>query len=1057
MQMLRMLEISHKDIQLDQVRVCTEIGIKCIKSNPKKRPVSMQHIIARLQETGNDEAFVETVVTRSSVLQAEPDSDDPHQGATEAPGGTSSETSSISGLLDEMSSTAVSTASSDQLRQDSVPKGLGEMNTEDSSFSGSSIVVSGRIMSEQMSEVVLLAVTKIGFILGDEAGKAVITKLSGKVINLKELLKKFEQIRKQLRMMGNVIRQTGMIYLTDNVVKSWIGEAQNVAFHVEDVVDKYSYHVLQLQGEGFLKKFFIKQTYYVKVFSEIVDEVVDVEKEIMQVIQMKDQWLQPSQLLSDLIEMERQRSQDNFPEFVLDRDLVGIEENRILLTRWLYSKEPETTVITVSGMGGLGKSTLVTSVYEREKINFPAHAWITVSQIYTLDDLLRRLLWKIEYTRQPSLSEHIDKMDVYELKKEIKQRLQFRKCFIVLDDVWEQQVYFQMHDAFQNFQGSRIVITTRKDHVARIFSPTRHLELEPLSRPDAFELFCRRAFYNRKGHMCPKDLGAIAMSIVERCDGLPLAIVSIGSMLSTRQRLDIWKQMYNQLRTELSKSDHVRAILNLSYHDLSGDLRNCLLYCSLFPEDYPMSRDSLTRLWVAEGFVLSNEKNTPEVVAERNLMELIHRNMLEVVENDELGRVNTCKMHHIVRELAISLAKEQRFASANDYMIMIQMDNVVRRLSLCEWKGKTVMKLKLPLLRTVLSLELLSSSTGMLSSILSESSYLTVLELQDSEITEVPTSIGNLFNLRYIGLRRTRINSIPESIGNLSNLHTIDIKQTKIEKLPRGLTKIEKLRHLMADRYADEKQTKFRYFIGMQAPQNLSNLEELQTLETMESSNNLAEQLKALMKLRSVWIDNISAADCADLFATLSTMPLFSSLLLAARDENKSLCFETLKPRSTDLHRLIIRGQWANGTLHCPIFQGHGIHLKYLALSWCYLGEDPVGILASCLPNLTYRSLENVHSPNTLVLPAESFPRLTRLVLKHMHDVAEICIIEGAVPRIEGLYIVSLSKLDKVPRGIESLRSLKKLWLLGLHKDFRSQWDTNGMHQKILHVQEVRL
>uniref|UniRef100_A0ACD6A277 Uncharacterized protein n=1 Tax=Avena sativa TaxID=4498 RepID=A0ACD6A277_AVESA len=908
-----------------------------------------------------------------------------------------------------------------------------------------------------MAEAVLIAVTKIGSIVTDEAVKGIIAKLSEKATNLKELPVKVEQIRKHLTMMSNVIRQIGTVYLTDELVKSWIGEVRNVAYHVEDVMDKYSYHVLQLKEEGYLKKLFIKGTHYVKVFAEIADEVVDVEKEIQQVIQMKDQWLQPSQLVANpLTEMERQRSQDSFPGLVKDEDLVGIEENRILLTDWLYSEELENTVITVSGMGGLGKSTLVSNVYEREKINFPAHAWIVVSQVYTVDALLRKLLWKIGYTEQP-LSAGIDKMDVHDLKKEIQQRLQFRKYLIVLDDVWEQDVYFQMHDAFQNLQGSRIVITTRKDHVAGISPPTRHLELLPLGNPYAFDLFCRRAFYNRKGHMCPKDLEAIAISIVDRCHGLPLAIITIGSLLSSRQRLDIWKQTYNQLRSELSNNDHVRAILNLSYLDLSDDLRNCFLYCSLFPEDHPMSRDSLVRLWVAEGFVLSKDKNTPEMVAEGNLMELIHRNMLEVVENDELGRVNTCKMHDIVRELAISVAKEERFASANDYGTMIHMDKEVRRLSSCGWKDNTALKPKLPHLRTVVALGVISCPPGMLSSILTESSYLTVLELQDSIVTEVPASIGNLFNLRYIGLRRTKVKSLPDSIENLSNLHTLDIKQTKIEKLPRGVAKIMKLRHLLADRYDDEKQTEFHYFIGMQAPKELSNLEELQTLETVESSSDLAEQLKKLMQLRSLWIDNISAADCANLFATLSTMPLLSSLLLSARDENEAISFQALQPRSTDLHRLIIRGQWAEGTLNSPIFLGHGKNLKYLALSWCHLGEDPLGMLAPHLPNLTYLKLNNMCGANTLVLSADSFPNLKTLVLKHMHDVSKLKIIEGALPCIEGLYVVSLPKLDKVPQGIESLHSLKKLWLLGLHKDFRSQWLNSGMHQNIQHVTEVRV
>ncbi|KAM0925014.1 hypothetical protein ACQ4PT_004475 [Festuca glaucescens] len=191
----------------------------------------------------------------------------------------------------------------------------------------------------------------------------------------------------------------------------------------------------------------------------------------------------------------------------------------------------------------------------------------------------------------------------------------------------------------------------------------------------------------------------------------------------------------------------------------------------------------------------------------------------------------------------------------------------------------------------------------------------------------------------------------------------------------------------------------------MQAPKELSNLEELQTLETVESSNDLAEQLKKLMQLRSAWIDNISAADCADLFATLSTMPFLSSLLLSARDENEALSFNSLKPRSTDLHRLIIRGQWAKGTLNCPIFLSHGKNLKYLALSWCRLAEDPLGMLAPHMPNLTYLRLNNMHSPNTLVLYEGSFPNLKTLVLKHMHDVSQLNIIHGALPSIEGLYV----------------------------------------------------
>ncbi|KAG8090955.1 hypothetical protein GUJ93_ZPchr0011g27663 [Zizania palustris] len=904
-----------------------------------------------------------------------------------------------------------------------------------------------------MAEAVILALGKIGNVLADEAIKNLLAKLSEKVTTLRYLDEKIEKVRMQLTTMNNVIQKIGTTYLTDEVLRGWIGEVRKVAYRVEDTMDKYSYYSVQMTEEWFLKKYFIKGSHYAKVFSQIADEVVKIEKEIQQVIELKDQWLQPCQLVSDpLIEMERQRSQGSFPELVKDEDLVGIEDNRRLLTEWLYSDELESKVITVSGMGGLGKTTLVTNIFEREKINFPAYAWVVVSQTYTVVALLRKLLRKVGYKGS------IDEMDVHDLKAEIKRTLKDRKCLIVLDDVWDQNAYFQMRDAFQSNQPSRVIITTRKNHVAALASSICRLDLQPLSDTHAFDLFCRRAFYSNKDHECPEELVKVATSIVNRCQGLPLAIISIGSLLSSRSPVfHVWDQTYKQLRSELSKNNHVQAILNMSYHDLSGELRNCFLYCSLFPEDYTISCESLVRLWIAEGFVMHKENNAPEVVAEGNLMELIQRNMLQVVETDELGRVFTCKMHDIVRDLAISVAKEEKFDSANDIDTMRHIDMYVRRLSSYEWKDSTAPVLKLPRLRTIVSLGAISSFHIMLSSILSESSYLTVLELQDSEITEVPESIGNLFNLCYIGLRRTKVKSLPESIGNLSKLLTLDIKQTKIEKLPRGITKIKKLRHLIADRYADEKHSEFRYFVGMQAPKDLSNLKELQTLETVEASKDLAEHLKKLIQLRSVWIDNITSADCENIFAALSNMKLLSSLLLSARDENEQLCFKALKPQSTELHRLIIRGQWANGTLDYPIFHSHGKYLKYLALSHCRLGEDSLGMLSSHLPNLNSLRLNNMHSAKTLVLDSEAFPHLKTLVLMNMLDVNQIKIIDGALRCIEVLYIVSLPNLDKVPEGIESLCSLKQLSLTKLHEDFKTQWNKNGMHQKMMHVAHVHV
>nr|QEM38990.1 Sr60 [Triticum monococcum] len=136
------LDESQRDIQLEQVRVCSEIGIECIESNPAKRPVSVQHIIARLHETRSVDGSIEDAMTRSSRPQVEADSDDPHRGALKE----SSEISPVSKLVDEVMSVVASATPSDQLRQISPPRGLGETNTEHLSFTGPSSFLLDRAM-----------------------------------------------------------------------------------------------------------------------------------------------------------------------------------------------------------------------------------------------------------------------------------------------------------------------------------------------------------------------------------------------------------------------------------------------------------------------------------------------------------------------------------------------------------------------------------------------------------------------------------------------------------------------------------------------------------------------------------------------------------------------------------------------------------------------------------------------------------------------------------------------------------------------------------------------
>ena len=89
--------------------------------------------------------------------------------------------------------------------------------------------------------------------------------------------------------------------------------------------------------------------------------------------------------------------------------------------------------------------------------------------------------------------------------------------------------------------GCRILITTRMDGVVDScmkYPSDKVHKLKPLTQEESMQLFCKKAFrYHNNGH-CPEDLKKISSDFVEKCKGLPLAIVAIDSLF-------IWQRKYS--------------------------------------------------------------------------------------------------------------------------------------------------------------------------------------------------------------------------------------------------------------------------------------------------------------------------------------------------------------------------------------------------------------------------------------------------------------------------------------------------------------------------------
>ncbi|RVW80488.1 putative disease resistance protein [Vitis vinifera] len=156
--------------------------------------------------------------------------------------------------------------------------------------------------------------------------------------------------------------------------------------------------------------------------------------------------------------------------------------------------------------------------------------------------------------------------------------------------------------------------------------------------------------------------------MVGKCGGLPLAIITLRGLLAKKRRLKEWERMCRNINSYLrsGKGDGeenglISEKLALSYYDLPYQLKPCFLYLGLFPKDTEVSTKKLIRMWVAEGIVTSMNEEKVEDIAERYLGELIDRCMVEVGARSLTGRVKTCRLHDLMRDLCLLKAKEQSF------------------------------------------------------------------------------------------------------------------------------------------------------------------------------------------------------------------------------------------------------------------------------------------------------------------------------------------------------------------------------------------------------------
>ncbi|XXG85002.1 hypothetical protein AAC387_Pa11g0182 [Persea americana] len=265
-------------------------------------------------------------------------------------------------------------------------------------------------------------------------------------------------------------------------------------------------------------------------------------------------------------------------------------------------KEEVLSVIPIVGMGGLGKTTLAQFVYDDKRVetHFNLKMWVYVSEDFDVGRILAKIL------ESAAKSTPTDRSSMDLLITRVKEELSGKRYLLVLDDVWNEDSnkWVELRTTLKcGAIGSKILVTTRNDTVARRMDALLRPRLETLSAAESWTLF------EEVAHP-PTAFVSIGEEIVRKCGGVPLAIKTLGGMLLNEIGEREWQSVRDsELWTRTDNEGGILSILRLSYDHLTSSLKQCFAYCAIIPKGRPFSKDELIKKWIAQGFIHSSNEN----------------------------------------------------------------------------------------------------------------------------------------------------------------------------------------------------------------------------------------------------------------------------------------------------------------------------------------------------------------------------------------------------------------------------------------------------------------